>query len=115
MEIHAPHTYDALAEMTKTYSAMIRSHDSENWTDITATMRVAKARYENFRAAAYAVFSLVPGTVVQQQISELLEIIQKHEHLIHQEDDTRFLALLSSINDYMLSSKVQNTRKRKKQ
>ena len=113
-EMHAPHVYDALSEMTQAYSSLYRDGEQIYVENPYETMRATQARYEIFRTAAFQVLSLVPGLEIQQQISELLEAIRKNGFHVAPGYDTQFLALLNSVNAYMLSSKVKGTRKRKK-
>lgn len=108
MEIHAPHVYDALEEMTQSYSELFRAGAFRYFEDSNEMERVTQARFENFRGAALKVLSLVPGLGIQQHIAELLNAIRKNGYRITDANDKQFLELLSSINSYMLSLKVDN-------
>ena len=108
LELHAPLVYNALADMTKSFSAMLRSNELDSTLEHSANLRVAKFQYETFRAATLTVLSLVPGEAIQQQASELLDAIRKTNFLVFPANDEQFLELLNSVNAYMLSLKEKN-------
>lgn len=100
--------YNALADMTKSFSAMLRSNELDSTLEHSDNLRVAKFQYETFRAATFTVLSLVPGEAIQQQASELLDTIHKTSFLVFPANDAQFLELLNSVNAYMFSLKEKN-------
>lgn len=102
-----PHVYDALSEMTKSYSSLSREGEQLLHEKPYEMLQVAQARYEDFRSAAYKVLSLVPGLDIQQQISKLLDAIYKNGLHASPTHDALFFELLNSINSSMLSAKVK--------
>ena len=108
LELHAPLVYNALADMTKSFSAMLRPNELDSTFEHSDNLRAAKFRYETFRAAALTVLSLVPGANIQQQTSELLDAIRSTNYLVQPANDAQFLEMLNSVNAYMLSLKGKN-------
>lgn len=108
MEMYSPRVYDALDELAKTYSYMTRCYVAEgNQAEQERLYLSSRAKYENFMTACHKLLSLVPGADVQQKIFALLTAIRQDGFFISPKHDEQFLALLSSVNSYMLTLRAK--------
>lgn len=112
LEMYSPRVYDALAELSRTYSKLNRGNNAPNDDESQmALYMAAQSHYYEFMASCYKVMSLVPGAEIHEHISVLLTDIRQFAYSPNRVHDDQFSQLVSEINEYILTLKIKKPRR----
>lgn len=101
-EMYSPRVYDALSDMAKAYSLLMRGEKlPEAESDRQPFYDQAINAYYNFSGTAYTVMALISDKNIQSKITNLITEIQEFSYFPNVLHDKLFCDLMNDITNYL--------------